>query len=111
MAVLTLGLSAISAFVAGAALIALFNVALRGSRRALALSTVAGLITATIFDLIYPDELSFAGATAVACLITLFVVAWGLFTRALCDLFRSANRACPDGGGRAACAHRADNGG
>ena len=39
---LTLTLSAFSAFVAGAALIALFNVALRGSRRALVVTTALG---------------------------------------------------------------------
>jgi signal transduction histidine kinase len=92
VAVLTLSLSAISAFVAGAALIALFNVALRGSRRALVLTTALGLTTATIYSLIYPDdELPFVMEVLLSVLITLFVIPWGLFTRAQRDLLRSAN--------------------
>jgi signal transduction histidine kinase len=92
VAVITLTLSAISAFVAGAALIALFNVALRGSRRALIATTALGLITATIYSLIYPDpELPFLAEVALSVLITLFVIPWGLFTRTQRDLLRTAN--------------------
>jgi len=92
VAVLTLTLSAFSAFVAGAALFALFNVALRGSRRALIATTALGLTTATIYSLIYPDpELPFVGELALSVLITLFVIPWGLFTRAQRDLLRSAH--------------------
>jgi len=92
VAVLTLTLSAFSAFVAGAALFALFNVALRGSRRALIATTALGLTTATIYSLIYPDpELPFVGEFALSVLITLFVIPWGLFTRAQRDLLRSAH--------------------
>ena len=92
VAVITLTLSAVSAFVAGAALIALFNVALRGSRRALVLTTALGLTTATIYSLIYPDdELPFVAEVLLSVLITLFVIPWGLFTRAQRDLLRSAH--------------------
>jgi signal transduction histidine kinase len=92
VAVLTLGLSAFSAFVGGAALIALFNVALRGSRRALVGTTALGLAAAAVYSLIYPDpELPYAAELALSCLITLFVIPWGLFTRAQRDLLRSAN--------------------
>jgi len=92
VAVITLTLSAVSAFVAGAALIALFNVALRGSRRALVLTTALGLTTATIYSLIYPDdELPFVAEVLLSVLITLFVIPWGLFTRAQRDLLRGAN--------------------
>ena len=53
---------------AGAALIALFNVALRGSRRALIATTALGLTTAAIYSLIYPDpELPFAVEVALSC--------------------------------------------
>jgi signal transduction histidine kinase len=92
VAVITLTLSAISALVAGAALIALFNVALRGSRRALIATTAIGLAAAAIFSLIYPDpDLPFVFAVLLSVLITLFVIPWGLFTRAQRDLLRSAN--------------------
>jgi signal transduction histidine kinase len=92
VAVITLALSAISALVAGAALIALFNVALRGSRRALIATTAIGLAAAAIFSLIYPDpDLPFVFAVLLSVLITLFVIPWGLFTRAQRDLLRSAN--------------------
>jgi signal transduction histidine kinase len=92
VAVLTLSMSAFSAFVAGAGLIALFNVALRGSRRALVLTTVLGLAAAAVYSLIYPDdELPYAAEMALSCLITLFVIPWGLFTRAQRDLLRTAN--------------------
>src|ERR1044072_6073763 len=92
VAVLTISLSAVSAFVAGAALIALFNVALRGSRRALVLTTALGLTTATIYSLIYPDdELPFVAEVLLSVLITLFVIPWGLFTRAQRDLLPSVH--------------------
>jgi signal transduction histidine kinase len=92
VAVITIALSAFSAFVAGAALIALFNVALRGSRRALILTTAFGLTTATIYSLIYPDpELPFVIEVLLSVLITLIVIPWGLFTRAQRDLLRGAN--------------------
>ncbi len=92
VAVITLTLSAFSAFVAGAALLALFNVALRGSRRALIGTTALGLAAATVYSLIYPDEeLSFVLSVLLSVLITLFVIPWGLFTRAQRDLLRSAH--------------------
>jgi signal transduction histidine kinase len=92
VAVITLTLSAFSAFVAGAALIALFNVALRGSRRALIATTALGLAGSTIYSLIYPDpDLPFILAVLLSVLITLFVIPWGLFTRAQRDLLRSAH--------------------
>jgi signal transduction histidine kinase len=92
VAVLTLGCSAFSAFVAGAGLIALFNVALRGSRRALVLMTGLGIAAGLVYALIYPDdELPFAAEAALTVLVTAFVIPWGLFTRAQRDLLRSAN--------------------
>jgi signal transduction histidine kinase len=92
VAVLTLALSSFSAFVAGAGLIALFNVALRGSRRAIVLSTVLGLAAAMVYSLIYPDdELPYWIEAALSILITLIVIPWGLFTRAQRDLLRTAN--------------------
>src|SRR5215218_2424757 len=47
--------SMISALAAGPALIALFNVALRGSRRAIILCTLLGVAGGMVFALVYPD--------------------------------------------------------
>jgi len=56
------------------------------------LTTALGLTTATIYSLIYPDdELPFVAEVLLSVLITLFVIPWGLFTRAQRDLLRGAN--------------------
>ena len=52
---LTAAIGVISTFSAGAGLLALFNVALRGSRRALVIATAAGLTLSAIAPLVYDD--------------------------------------------------------
>ena len=83
--------SAFSAFAAGAALIALFNIALRGSRRQIIGITAIGVAGGVVYTLLYPtdDEVPLAVELLIAVLITLFVVPWGLFTRTQRDLLRT----------------------
>lgn len=84
--------SAFSAFSAGAALIALFNVALRGTRRQIILVTVLGVLGGVVFTVMYPtdDDVPLFFELVLAVLITLVVVPWGLFTRTQRDLLRTA---------------------
>src|SRR3954469_8529772 len=56
VALLTIVPGAVSAFAAGAGLFGLFNVALRGSRRAIVISTVVALAGGVAFALLYPPE-------------------------------------------------------
>ncbi|MDA0180947.1 histidine kinase [Solirubrobacter phytolaccae] len=80
--------SAFSAFSAGAALIALFNVALRGTRRQIITVTAVGIAGGIVYTVMYPteDDVPLAIELAFAVLITLVVVPWGLFTRTQRDL-------------------------
>ena len=83
--------SAFSAFSAGAALIALFNIALRGTRRQIILITAVGVAGGVVYTLMYPveDEVPVGVEILIAVLITLIVVPWGLFTRTQRDLLRT----------------------
>ena len=83
--------SAFSAFAAGAALIALFNIALRGTRRQIIAITAIGVAGGVVYTLLYPtdDEVPLAVELLIAVLITLVVVPWGLFTRTQRDLLRT----------------------
>jgi signal transduction histidine kinase len=92
IALLTAAIGLISAFSAGAGLLALFNVALRGSRRALAIATSAGLALSAIVPLIYDDpDIPYPFEVLLGAAITLLVVPWGLFTRTQRDLLRSSH--------------------
>lgn len=86
--VLITAASAFSAFSAGAALIALFNIALRGTRRQIIAVTAIGIAGGVVYTLMYPtdDDVPLAIELAFAVLITLVVVPWGLFTRTQRDL-------------------------
>ncbi|MEA2223769.1 MAG: hypothetical protein QOH83_2145, partial [Solirubrobacteraceae bacterium] len=79
--VLTAAASVISGLAGGPALIAGFNVALRGSRRAI-LAVVA--LTATsilVFPLIYPSQDSYLLNLFIGTLLTAVVIGWGLLAR------------------------------
>jgi len=84
--------SAVSAFSAGAALIALFNVALRGTRQQIIAVTTAGILAAAVYAFMYPtaDDVPLAVEISIGVLITLVVIPWGLFTRTQRDLLRTA---------------------
>jgi signal transduction histidine kinase len=82
----------VSAFSAGAALLALFNVALRGSRRAIVIATVVGLVSGAVYPLVYDDPaLPYVFELLLAVLVTLLVIPWGLFTRTQRDLLRTSH--------------------
>ncbi|RKQ87752.1 signal transduction histidine kinase [Solirubrobacter pauli] len=84
--------SAFSAFSAGAALIALFNIALRGTRRQIIAVTAIGVTGGIVYTLMYPtdDDVPMLVELLIAVLITLVVVPWGLFTRTQRDLLRTS---------------------
>ncbi len=84
--------SMISALAAGPALIALFNVALRGTRRAIVLCTVLSVAGGMVFALAYPDpdgELWLDVALSFG--IPALVVPWGLFARTQRNLLQSSH--------------------
>jgi signal transduction histidine kinase len=91
VALLTIPAGAISAFAAGAGLIALFNVALRGSRRAIVLATGLSVAVGVAFPFVYPEPSSTAFEISLAILFPAFVVPWGLFARTQRGLLRSAH--------------------
>ena len=70
--------SAIAAFAAGAALLALFNVALRGSRRAIVGVTLFGVACGIVYLSVYPDdEVPVTIEILITVLITIVVIPWG----------------------------------
>ena len=91
-------------------LIALFNVALRGSRRAILIATALGARRRRDRPRSSTDdpELPYVFEVAAgASLITLVVIPWGLFTRTQRDLLRSSHERARAARGRAARARRA----
>jgi signal transduction histidine kinase len=87
--VVAIALSAISGMAAGAGVIALFNVALRGSLRAivgLSLLSVAGFV---IFSLLFPSGGSVTEQVLLGFLILVVAVGWGLFARVRRELVLS----------------------
>jgi signal transduction histidine kinase len=92
VALATIPPGAISAMAAGPGLIALFNVALRGSRRAIAIATILGVASGVVFAFVYPED---SGNTAVelvlAVLVPSVIVPWGLFARTQRNLLRSSH--------------------
>ncbi len=84
--------SAVSAFAAGAGVIALFNVALRGSRRAIIAVAALGLVMGAVFPLVYPDpDEPYVVELVIGVLVTGIVVSWGLFARTQRDLLRTSH--------------------
>jgi len=79
--VLTAAASIVSGLAGGPALIAGFNVALRGSRRAIL--AVVGLSAASIlvFPLVYPTADSYVLNLFIGTLLTAVVIGWGLLAR------------------------------
>ena len=72
----------VSGAAAGPAVIAGFNVAVRGSRRALIAVVALSVATIPLFPLLYPSHDSFLLNLSLGLLITAVVVGWGLFVRA-----------------------------
>jgi signal transduction histidine kinase len=72
----------VSAAAAGPAVIAGFNVAVRGSRRALIAVVAISVATIPLFPLLYPSDDGFWLNLFLGLLITAVVIGWGLFVRA-----------------------------
>src|SRR4051794_13658187 len=84
------GLAAIvSGAAAGPGLIALFNAAVRAPWRGVAACAALGVVSSAVFPLIYPGEDSYPLTVVLGLLITLIVVAWGLFVRVRRELVYS----------------------
>jgi signal transduction histidine kinase len=80
---------AFSAMAGGAAIIAVFNVALRASRRSLLLVVALSLGAFAIFPLLYPGVGSFALQFLFGLLLLAVAIGWGLFARARRELVYS----------------------
>ncbi len=84
------GLAAIvSAAAGGAALIALFNAALRAPWLGLAAVAALGFAVSAIFPAIYPSGDGYLADLIVGSLITAITIGWGLFARARRELVHS----------------------
>lgn len=79
--VLTTALSVISGFAGGPALIAGFNVALRGSRRAILAVVGLTAVAILVFPLIYYRDESYLLNVLIGVLLTAVVIGWGLLAR------------------------------
>jgi len=80
--VLTAVASICSAGAGGPAAVALFNVALRGSRRGILATVALTLAAVVLFPLIYPPHDPLLVFYVFGVLITAVLVGWGLFARA-----------------------------
>jgi signal transduction histidine kinase len=87
VAVIAIGAGAVSALGAGAALVAMFNLAIRGSRRSIVWASAATIASGTVFAVIYPAPDSPLWVDfALGVIFTAAFVGWGLFVRAQRDL-------------------------
>ncbi|WP_166741660.1 sensor histidine kinase [Cumulibacter soli] len=84
-------LSAVSAFAAGASLVALFNAAIRVRLRVLAVLTLGELAAVFCFPLLYPGagDFSYLVQVTIGSLLNLAVVGWGLMVRAQRNYLRT----------------------
>ena len=83
VAIFTVGASAFFALAAGAGLVALFNAAIRASRRALLGIVALALAGSAVFPALYRGHGSYDwGEFLLGILLTVVVIGWGLFVRA-----------------------------
>jgi signal transduction histidine kinase len=82
-------IAAFSSMAGGAAPIALFNVALRSSRRALLATAALAVASVAITPLLYPSPGRWVGQFLLGLLILAVAIGWGLFARARRELVRS----------------------
>jgi signal transduction histidine kinase len=88
VALLTVSFSVFAAMAGGAAIIAVFNVALRGSRRALVGIAALALFTLAIFPILYPGS-GYVEEVVFGVLILVIAIGWGLFARVRRELVLS----------------------
>ena len=74
--------SIFSALSVGAAVVALFNAAVRAPRRSFALIVALSVPGVIVEPLIYPGTSTYASQLVVGSLVTGVAIGWGLFTRA-----------------------------
>jgi signal transduction histidine kinase len=89
VAILTSVAAIFSALAGGAAVVALFNAAIRTSGRTLTGLIGLGLVSSALFPILYRGNDPYIAQLLVAMLITGVVVGWGLFVRAQRDLVSS----------------------
>jgi signal transduction histidine kinase len=93
VAAIAIGASTFSGFAGGFALVALFNLAIRGTRRQIAWASAATLVSAAGFGLIYPDpDTPLVLEIALGALFLVLAVGWGLFVRAQRDLVQTLHQ-------------------
>jgi signal transduction histidine kinase len=79
--VLVTAAAIVSAFSAGPAVIAGFNVALRGSRRGIVVVIALNVVSAVVFPLLYPPGDGYVLNLIVGLLVIAVVIGWGLLVR------------------------------
>jgi signal transduction histidine kinase len=89
VAVAAVSVASFSSMAGGAAPIAVYNLALRSSRRALLGVAVLAVVSIAITPLLYPTPGRWAEQFAFGLLILAVAIGWGLFARARRDLFNS----------------------
>jgi signal transduction histidine kinase len=72
-----------------AVVFAVFNAAIRASRRALVAIVALALVSVVIFPLLYPSAGRWVTQALVGSLLLAVALGWGLFTRGRRDVFRS----------------------
>jgi signal transduction histidine kinase len=89
VALLAVVAAAFFAMAGGAVVIAIFNAAIRASRRALVAIVALALVSLAIFPLLYPSVGSWVAQMLLGCLLIAVALGWGLFTRARREVIRS----------------------
>ena len=89
VAVVAVVASAFFAMAGGAGLVAIFNAAIRASRRALVAIVALALATLAIFPLLYPSGGAWWSQMLFGSLLIAVALGWGLFTRARREVIRS----------------------
>ena len=89
VAVLAGVVSTFAAMAGGAVVFAIFNAAIRASRRALIGIVALALVSTVVFPLLYPSVGSWVTQVLLGCLLIAVALGWGLFTRARREVIRS----------------------
>jgi signal transduction histidine kinase len=89
VAVLTSVAAIVSALAGGAAVMALFNAAIRTRGRTLIALIGLALVSSALFPILYPGDDDYIAQILIGILITGVVVGWGLFVRVQRDLVDS----------------------
>jgi signal transduction histidine kinase len=89
VAVLAVSTAAVFATAGGAALVAIFNVAARLSRRALVAIAALAVASFVVFAMLYPSAGPFGEQLLLGILAMAVAISWGLFTRVRRQLVQS----------------------